>query len=343
MAQSPLVSIVLPCRNEARSIEAVLAAILAQKEPPGGLEVIVADGLSSDGTRERVLEAAKRDARIRLVDNPKCFTSHGLNAAIAAAGGEIIVRMDAHTIYAPDYVQCCVTTLRETGADNVGGAARTRAAGNIQRAIAAAYHSCFAVGGARFHDEHYEGYLDTVPYGCWPRATFEKYGLFDEELVRNQDDEHNLRIICGDGKVWQSSKIRSWYSPRDSILDLFRQYFQYGYWRVRVIQKHRLPASIRHVVPGAFVLILLACLAVSFLFPPAGWLGLGLAALYTVCLVAAALVTGAQSGWSLVPVLPAVFAAYHFGYGLGFVRGVLDFVVIKRRPRASATRLTRTH
>ena len=342
MNDRPYVSVIMPCRNEARYIGPVLEAILQQKEPPGGFEILVADGLSSDGTRDRVLAMAQRDHRIRLVDNPDRFTPHGLNAAIAAARGDIIVRMDAHTAYAPDYVVRCVETLLARKADNVGGPWVARGKGYLSRAIAAAFQSAFAVGGARGHRLHYEGPVDTVYLGCWRKEAFAKFGAFDEELVRNQDDEHNLRITRHGGVVWQTPAIRSWYVPRRSLYALFRQYFQYGYWKVRVIQKQHLPASIRHVVPGAFVATLLACLAGAYFYPPVAWLGGGLVACYLLCVALASVVTGAGSEWKLIPVLPLVFPAYHFGYGLGFLRGVLDFVVIRRGPRSSATELTRT-
>src|SRR5262249_47183273 len=139
----------------------------------------------------------------------------------------------------------------ETGADNVGGAMRTRASGFVQEAISLAFHSPFSVGGARFHNVEYQGYVDTVPYGCWRKSKLLDLGLFDEELVRNQDDELNLKIIRRGGKIWQSSLIQSWYQPRTSLWALFCQQAQYGYWKVRVIQKHKLPASWRHVVPAA--------------------------------------------------------------------------------------------
>ena len=176
----------------------------------------------------------------------------------------------------------------------------------------------------------YEGCVDTVPYGCWPAAVFERFGLFDPELVRNQDDELNLRIIRGGGKVWQSPEIKSWYSPRSSLGSLFKQYSQYGYWKVRVIQKHHLPASIRHLVPGAFLLALaiLLCLA-PFLF----WARLALSfalSIYGLALLAASLSTARLAGWDLLPIFPAVIACYHFGYGYGFLRGLLDFCLLRR-------------
>lgn len=224
-------------------------------------------------------------SRLRLISNPGRITPTGLNAAIRGAQGDIIIRMDAHTEYAADYVRQCVEVLETTGADNVGGPAQTKAETYMEKVVAAAYHSPFSVGGARFHNVNYEGWVDTVTYGCWRRETFERFGYFDEELVRNQDDEHNLRILRGGGKIYQSPKIQSWYRPRGSLTALFKQYMQYGYWKVRVIQKHKLPASWRHLVPGAFVLslgLLFLLAAFSFLLSPIAPSALGFA-LWSFC------------------------------------------------------------
>lgn len=335
------VSILIPCRNEAKAIERCLASALAQEEPDGGYEVLVIDGESDDGTRRILERMAAGSSRLRVIDNPRRIVPAGLNEGIRAARGEVIIRMDSHTEYAPDYVRKCVETLEATGADNVGGPARTRAEGYVQRAIAAAYHSPFAVGGARFHDVDYEGPVDTVTYGCWRRGAFERFGYFDEELVRNQDDEHNLRIVRSGGKVWQSPAIRSWYRPRNSLGALFRQYAQYGYWKVRVIQKHRIPASWRHLVPGSFVLALVVLGAGAPFSGVFRGLLAGLLAAYALAVGATSLHTAARSGWPLLPVLPAVFAGYHLGYGWGFLRGVVDFVLLRRGPRHRFGSLTR--
>ena len=222
-----------------------------------------------------------------------------------------------------------MTVLRETGADNVGGPARTKSRGSWQAAICAAYHSPFAVGGARFHQVAYEGYVDTVPYGCWPRKVFDQIGLFDEELIRNQDDELNLRLTRMGGKIWQTPRIQSWYSPRRSLRSLFRQYLQYGYWKVRVIQKHRRPASVRHLVPGSFVLCLIVLPFVSLWWPPAVWAWLGLVGIYGLCAMAVSLLIAARQHWRLLPLLPLVFACYHVSYGAGFLCGVWDFVFLQ--------------
>lgn len=331
--EMPTASIVIPCRNEAKHIAKCLGSVLAFDDIAGGFEVVVADGLSDDGTRQIIEILATQDARIRLVDNPKRTTPAGLNAAIRAAQADIIVRIDAHTEYAPDYLKQCVAVLNAIGADNVGGPWTARGSGYLQRAIAAAFASPFAVGGARGHREQFEGSVDTVYLGCWHKSRLLEIGLFDEELIRNQDDELNLRLTRAGGTIYQSPRIRSWYTPRASLTQLFRQYWQYGYWKVRVIQKHRLPASVRHVIPGAFAgtLLLLALLAPFWV--PARWGLAGLLGIYGCAVLAASLITAKQSQWNFLIVLPAVFACYHFGYGLGFLMGIFDFVVLKRRGR----------
>jgi glycosyltransferase involved in cell wall biosynthesis len=322
-------------------IQACLGSILAQDLSPEEFEIIVADGMSDDGTRDILKQLAEKDPRLRVIDNPGRIVSTGLNAALRAARGAIIARMDAHTEYASDYLRQCLVVLRETNADNVGGPARTKSMGYVQSAICAAYHSAFAVGGARFHQVEYEGYVDTVPFGCWPREVVDQIGFFDEELIRNQDDEFNLRLTRMGGKIWQSPQIKSWYKPRESLKALFRQYLQYGYWKVRVIQKHKLPASVRHLVPGGFVLSFLVLLLVSPVWPPALWGWLGLVGAYSVCNIAASLLAAAHHEWKVLPLLPWVFACYHVAYGAGFLRGIWDFVIVRRGPHVMYTELTR--
>lgn len=324
------VSIVVACRNESGHVEEFLASVL-QQDLRETWEVIVADGMSTDGTRDILNRYAASNARLRIIDNPGRIVSTGLNAAIREARGKVIIRMDMHTTYAPDYATQCVKHLRATGADNVGGPARTISSSYAHRAIAAAYHSPFSCGGARFHNPDYEGEVDTVAYGCWDKVTLERLGMFDEQLVRNQDDELNLRISRAGGRIWQSPEIRSWYHPRARLSSLFRQYFQYGFWKVLVIRKHKLPASWRHLIPGTFVLanlvLGLACLTSLFGYASLGrtaglaWIAM-LSAYFTVS-VAASIQAARRHGWALLPSLPWVFATYHVSYGLGFLAGVL--------------------
>ena len=261
-----LISITTPCLNEASYISGFVADVFRQQAPPSAsLELIIADGRSDDGTREILEDLARADQRIRVVDNPRRSTPAGLNLAIRNARGAALVRMDVHTAYAEDYVLECVRTLETTGADNVGGPWIPRGDGPVSSAVALSFASPWVAGGGRAHDPNYEGPVDTVYLGCWRRGAFERFGLFEETLTRAQDSEYNFRILRNGGRVWQSPRIRSWYTPRDSLGALARQYAQYGYWKVATLKKHGQPASLRQLVPGAF-LVALAVLALAGMF-----------------------------------------------------------------------------
>jgi len=335
------ISIIVPCRNEICAIGPFLDSLRHQDFSSYNWEVIIADGMSNDGTRDFLHDFQRANPRVRVIDNPEQTTPAGLNEAIRSANGEIILRMDVHTEYAPDYVRTCVETLLSKNVGNVGGPARTRATGLLPRSIAAAYHSPFACGSPRFHDPNYEGPADTVPYGCWRKETLERLGLFDTELVRNQDDELNLRMIRQGDCVWQTPAIKSWYSPRPKLSSLFKQYYQYGFWKIPVIVKHKIPASWRHLVPGTFVLVnalllVSAMAALTFGQLPLAELAATLLALilgvYLLCILAFGLLAARRYGWALLPYLPLVFATYHVSYGLGFLTGVVYFATRKFRP-----------
>lgn len=339
----PLVSVLVPCRNERALIEQAVRSVLAMRVEGGAIEVIVADGNSDDGTRD-VLDRLVREfpSRLRVVDNPEKIVSTGLNRAIAVSRGSIIIRCDAHTRYAPDYVARCVEVLRRTGADNVGGPWRAVGSGLVGRAIAAAFKSPFATGGAASHDNSYEGPVDTVYLGCCPRETFERFGGFDEDLVRNQDDELNLRIVRGGGVVWQSPAIRSEYQCRSELRKLLRQYYQYGYWKVFVIKKHRRPASWRHIAPLGAAVVVLTLAMLGFVFPAAKAAAFAMVCGYAAVIAAAATITGARHGWELLPVLLAVFPCYHLAYAAGWARGIVQLAVLRRAADAgTASVLTR--
>jgi glycosyltransferase involved in cell wall biosynthesis len=314
---------------------------LAQQPPPGGFEILVVDGMSDDGTREILDQLASEDSRVRVIENPKRITPYAMNAGIHAARGRFIAIMGAHNRYAPDYLLESVKLLEETGVDNVGGAMICDSHTLLQQAIALAHHSRFAVGWARWHDPGYEGPADTVFGGVYRREVFDRIGLFDEGLLRNQDDELNLRLTRAGGRIWQSPRIRSWYEPRRSLAALFRQYLQYGYWKVHVIRKHRRPASIRHLVPGAFVLLLGFLGLMGLWWSSAAIAAAGLLAVYILACSFAAVASLQKAGWRVVPLLVPVFVCYHFGYGLGFLRGLLEALLPRRRTTAAFTELTR--
>lgn len=351
LPQSPLVhvSVVVPCRNEIRHIRAFLHSVFQQELGRIKMEVLIADGMSDDGTRLVLEEFSRRFAALRVLDNPEQIVSTGLNRAIREAMGEIIIRMDAHSIYATDYVRSCVEVLRETNADNVGGPALTRADGYLAQSIAHAYHARFVSGGAKFHDPQGEGPADTVPYGCWRKSTLVRLGLFDEKLVRGQDDELNLRIVSSGGKVWQSPSIVSWYRPRANLIGLFWQYFQYGFWKVAVIRKHRKLAAWRNLVPSSCLLIgaaLLLAVAGTSLCGLVRWRNalladwLALAGLYLLASFAFAFSIAKRKGWIFLPTLPVVFATYHFSYALGFLLALLYRPLAWNRPTPMSKALT---
>ena len=334
-----LLSVIAPCRNEAAFIDAFCDSVLRQQLPEGWhMEVLIADGESDDGTRERLQERCAHDARLVLVDNPGRIVSTGLNACIARAQGEVIARLDIHTQFAPDYLARCIEALERSGADNVGGPWVAAGTGPMGAAIAAAFQCRWVVGGARSRDQGYEGAVDTVYLGCWRREAFARFGLFDEALVRNQDDEHNLRLRLGGGRIWQSGTIRSVYHPRGSLRHLFAQQQQYGYWRPFVVRKHGQPGSLRQLVPALFVAALALC---ALLLPWTPWPATALLALYGAYLALASMAAARAAGaWHLLPRLPAVIAAFHLGYGWGTWQGLWD-VLRKRPPAQRFARITR--
>lgn len=318
-----LLSVIAPCRNEQAHIQAFCQSVARQRLAPGWrMEVLIADGMSDDGTREALAQWCALDARFSWLDNPGRIVSTGLNLCLGASRGVVIARLDIHSEYADDYLAQCLQALQASGADNVGGPWRAQGQGALQSAVAAAFQSRWVAGGARSRDLAFEGEVDTVYLGCWPRATFTRVGGFDEQLVRNQDDEHNLRLRRAGGRIWQSPAIRSSYRPRARLAQVFRQYQQYGYWKPFVIARHGQPGALRHLVPAVFVLALALAAGLAL----AGWAApLVALALAYGALVALALwdMRGRLPAAALLRV-PAVIAAYHVGYGWGSLRGWWD-------------------
>jgi glycosyltransferase involved in cell wall biosynthesis len=320
------VTIVCACRNERAYIEQFLNGLARLDRSNMVLDVIIADGMSTDGTRAILDGFARRNEWCRIIDNPQRIVSAGLNQAILLASGEFIVRMDAHTLYAPDYVGRSVAVLKTTGASNAGGPQRSRASAYWQRAIRAGFHSPFASGGARYRDDRFLGPVDTVPYGCWRRDFLLSIGLFDESLVRNQDDELNMRIRAAGGTIWQDPAIVSWYSPRSALIGLFRQYLQFGFWRVAVLRKHPSRASLRHYIPGVVttaVLSMLILVIAGFERKAVALTGLALISLYVLLSCAASFRAASREGWDLLPALPVTFVVYQGAYAIGFSIGLL--------------------
>lgn len=334
----PFISIVVPCRNEARFIQHCLESILAGDYPADRVEVIVSDGLSDDGTRRIVSDLQAREPRLRMVDNPKRTTPAALNRAIENAKGEIVIRMDAHARIAPDYVRKCVATLTSSGADNVGGIMHTVPAqdGTVARALAAAISHPFGVGNSRFRTHSAEPiWVDTVFGGCYRRDVFDRIGLFNEELSRGQDMEFNLRLRRAGGRILLDPSIESWYYSRSDMASFLAHNWTNGVWALMPFAwSEGAPVAFRHLVPMGFAATLLASPALSpTLF---AWI-LGV---YAAGAVAASLHCAAvRRDASLIFTLPICFAALHLPYGFGSLWGALTVATIKARGGALGKRI----
>lgn len=332
MVESPSVSIILPIRNEARYMQRCLDAVAVQDYPRDKIQVLVVDGMSDDGTRDIVRQSLERwnnqslELTIgQMIDNPERIVPTALNRGIRAARGDIIIRVDGHAVIATDYVRRCVEVLKKVNADCVGGPIRTIGETAVAKAIAIAQSSPFGVGNAAFRYAENGRYVDTLAFGAYPREVFQRIGLFDEGLVRNQDDEFNFRLIRSGGRIWLDPAIRSAYYSRASLPSLAKQYFEYGSWKVPVIRKHGRPASWRHLVPAIFLIALAASAATSLATGSAVWF-LVVAVPYFVLSCGVTLQSAARKGWRYAPLLPLMFLTMHLAYGAGFVCGLARFI-----------------
>ena len=338
MSDWPLVSVVIPMRNEASTIASLLDGVLAQDYPPDRLEVLVVDGASSDDSAGVVERYSARDPRVHLLSNPRRIVPTALNTAIRAARGDIICRIDGHTRVAPDYVRIGVETLRRTGADNVGGRMDAVGGGWFGDAVADATASRFGVG-AYFHFGTEEREVDTVYLGMWPRRVFEQVGLFDEELVRNQDDEFNYRLRKAGGRVVLNPAMRSWYQNRQDVSHLVSQYYQYGQWKVRVLQKHPRQMSWRHFVPPAFVAGMIALALATPWSPVAALLARLGAGAYLLVVLTAGVQASRRRGIAGVLATALALICLHLAWGTGFLHGLIVFADRWRRPEQGPPRL----
>ncbi len=325
-SQRKIVTVIMPVRNEAGFIRESLSAVVNQDYPSDRMEVIVVDGMSTDETRSVVHQMQAQHPNLRLIDNPGKIVPTGLNLALAQAQGEIIVRVDGHCVIRPDYIRNCVEYLRRENVDGVGGPMETIGENRTSQAIALAMSSPFGVGGSSFRTvQDREMFVDTVAFPAYRRETIQKVGMFDEELIRNQDDEYNYRLREMGGRILMTPEIRSRYYSRGSFSSLWRQYFQYGYWKVRVMQKHPLQMSLRQFIPPLFVTTLIVLSLLSpFLFAARLLLALTVGT-YIAANLGAAFITASKKGWRYFLYLPVAFAALHISYGAGFLYGLAKF------------------
>ena len=324
MEEVPYVSVVMPVRNEERFIARSVTAVLSQDYPLDRIEVIVADGMSDDRTRELVMSLAAEHPCLRLIDNPGRIVSYGLNAALRIARGEIIVRVDGHCEISRDYVRRCIEHLNRDDVDCVGGPIETVGENDLAQVIALAMGSPFGVGGSAFRTVRDRNlFVDTVAFPACKARVMRHAGLFDEELVRNQDDEYSYRLRKLGARILLARDVCSRYYSRGSLRSLWRQYFQYGYWKVRVMQKHPRQMSLRQFVPPLFVLVTLLTLVLSTASTRSMWLFAGVFSTYLMTNLAASIFTARD--WRSLVVLPVIFATLHFSYGSGFLVGLIKF------------------
>ncbi len=339
----PFVSVIIPCRQEVRHISGMLDSLLANDYPRDRLEVLVVDALSTDGTREIVGEYVKKYPFIRLLDNPRKITPAALNIGIPQARGEVIIRLDSHSTYPPDYLSALVHWLARSGADNVGGVWRIRPGGDtaMAKAIALGLAHPFGVGNAYYRiGAAAPRWVDTVPFGCYRREVFDRVGLFDEDQVRTEDDEFNLRLRKKGGGILLVPEIIIDYYARERLSQVWRMYFQYGYFKPLVARKLGWALlSLRHLVPSFLVVTLAASLGAARWFPGLGFLGLLVLGVYVLTDAFLAVQAGRRQGPAVVACLALVFPAMHFSYGLGFLKGVWDFLLFRKKPRADAAAL----
>lgn len=324
----PSVSIVVPVLNEEQHLSEAVARLLRQ-EYDGSLDVVLALGPSRDATDEIARGLVAGDPRVRLVANPTGATPAGLNAAIAASAGEVVVRCDGHALLPHDYVRTAVEVLQRADADNVGGIMAAEGVTDFECAVARAMTTRLGVGGASFHVGGVEGEVPTVYLGVFRRSALERVGGYDESMVRAQDWEMNHRIRASGGRVWFTPDLRVTYRPRSTVAALSRQYREYGQWRRVVMRRHpetrKMPASLRYLAPPAMVVGVTAGTAAGLLGVVLGqrWLvgGLLAPAGYVALVGAGAVALGGGLGARSRAQLPVVFAVMHWSWGVGFLAG----------------------
>lgn len=340
---TPFVSILVPCFNEEKYIGELLNNMLKQDYPDGSYEILLIDGISTDGTRKIILDFIGSRQDIRLLDNPERFVPFALNVGILQAKGDIILRIDAHAVYPFNYVSRLVHALLELEADNVGASFTILPADTRLQsvAIACSQSSAFGIGNSEYliNSDRVRP-VETVPFGCYRKSIFKKIGMFDEELLRNQDVEMNGRILKNGGRIFLVPGITIGYYSRDSLCKFLRMFVQYSYFRPLVNKKLKTAMQFRQFIPPVWVLFLLIAGTCSFFSETGRLLLAAVLGIYLACdlffSVKSAL---GQKRWGLMLYLPGIFFLLHICYGCGYIFGVINFNILNRKPgRVSSTR-----
>jgi glycosyltransferase involved in cell wall biosynthesis len=328
-AQLPSISVVLPVRNEAGHIAECLDSLLQDSYPRERLEILVVDGDSDDATTHVVEEYCKRYSCVQLLRNPSRVVPHAMNIGIRAACGELIVRVDAHAHYGENYLSRLISWMERLPADNVGGVVVTRPASSAAqaRAVAVILSHAFGVGNSLFRLATMGAPIevDTVPFGCYRREIFERLGGYDEALIRNQDDEFNGRLKNAGGRIFLVPEIRIDYVARESLAKLAVMLYQYGYFKPLVAIKLGRPATWRQLAPPLFAATSLGLPLLYWMLPGVGLLWSLVVGSHSAINLAASARAAYTGGWRLFPYLFGGFLLAHLAYGIGYLRGMVDF------------------
>ena len=327
----PIVSIIIPCRNEKDFIGQCLDSIIGNDYPKDMLEILIVDGMSEDGTRKIVNKYNRMFPFIILLDNYKKTTSSALNRGIETAKGEIVMIMGAHSIYEKDYISQCTKHLIKGNADNVGGICKILPQNDsfIARSIAYALSSSFSAGDAYYKIGSKKiRYVDTVFGGCYRKMIFNVIGCFDEDLLRTQDSEFNARLIKNEGKILLVPTIVSYYYARKSLGELLKMNLQYGYSKPLAVKKIGKVYTSRQLYPPIFVASLATSLILSMFINAFFWFFLSISISYAIINLGYSLKISLQKGLKYFIILPIVFATVHFGWGIGYLRGIWDFIIL---------------
>lgn len=329
-----IVSVILPVRNEEKYIKKCIESLLCQDYPQNSTEIIFVDGISEDNT-VKIIDTyiAKHKKLIKVLKNPNKTVPYAMNMGIRAAIGNYIVRMDAHSDYAQDYISKCVYYLTHMEIDNVGGFAKTKcSSGYIGEAIALMLSSRFGVGDSKFRTNSCDGYVDTVPFGAFRKSVFDKIGYYDERLTRNQDNEMNYRIRKNGGKIYITKDINLTYYCRDSLNQISKMAYQNGMWNIVTYYLCPGSLSMRHFIPFIFVFSLITLIAASLMFGNNTYIWLLFAELiaYVTLDLAFSLKIAIGSRLRYFPILAVLFPLFHISYGLGSINGFKKLTSLRR-------------
>jgi glycosyltransferase involved in cell wall biosynthesis len=336
--KNPIVSILIPVRNEQKYIRACLMSLLRGTYQREAMEVLVVDGMSDDATRTEVEAVAAEYPEVRVYANPDRVVPNAMNVGIRAARGEYVVRVDAHATYPRDYVERLVKAMETLKADNVGGVFISIAASETAEAhaVAAILSSSFGVGNAiyRLRSDGAPIEVDTVPFGCYRREIFQRIGLFDEIFIRNQDDEFNARVRRAGGRIFLLPDLHIQYVARESIRKMGLMLYQYGYFKPLVAMKLGRPATLRQLAPPAFTLAVIGLPLIAPWVSLAGYAWLAAVGAHSLANLAASAIAARKAGWRILGHLFVGFLYAHLSYGFGYLRGIFDFGVLREHTRA---------